>query len=470
MARPVSPTPSDGSDIAARASALVQQLRQRALEWAPLVEGGFYSSASDDDVFARFPTGEREGALVLLWRESRQLIVHGGRVALRAHTTVVHPSLLVLQLDAPVLAWKEVFETREDPQRYIRGPEREMHAGVMYGASGTLLIHGGKDAAGTVRNETFIFSMVRRMWEPLARWTGGCMAPRMYGHAMAALPQGAVIVVGIAEGAAQRTAKRPRGTAESSATGLATFVLQLVGEDKQWRRVTTVGAPSRRRDFSMAADATGTALYLAGGRYSRDVFDDVYALNVASDTWRRVEMTSVGRGLVAAPVIATPDVDADADDDVLAHDGSGPILIVSAGPKAVAVATHDPAAGDVDVRHREFVSASKVRLTVLALASTAEARPRRLGVGVPTSPVSSTGGAATPAYAATPRELACKVDAADYAAGGAALALLGVSAAGAVHTAVVRADAPVARGAPTTAAASQSLSALLAATQPARSV
>jgi hypothetical protein len=284
----------------------------------------------------RFSPAEREGALTFCWQSGGQIIVHGGRSEAPGRRKVVQASLLTCALSSLGEGWSEVMELREEgaAARYVRGPARWRHAGVLYDASGTMVIHGGKDADGNVCNDVQLFNFRRATWESFGRWAGGCEPPSMFGHAMVALPLGVIVALGpMWAGVAK---KRGRGEVPATARKevMAMYSLDLAGIDKIWRKMAMPDEgsqiPSARRDFSLAATADGATLILAGGEYADVPLDDVWHFGTNTNVWRQLAIRSVGRGLFATKHPS----------------GTDGALVVSIGVKAASVVSLDAPAGE----------------------------------------------------------------------------------------------------------------------------
>ena len=266
----------------------------------------FVKSADADDVERRFPTGEREGPLVLFWPSQGKAVMHGGRVH-AGRRKVVTSCLVVADAfptgqpsddgggdpEAPVDRkpyWREVFSpSATNEQQLTRGPARWNHAGVLYDESGTLVLHGGKDDHGVVCNDVVLFNFRRQSWESFSRWAGGCEAPALFGHAMAPLPVGALVVLGPLP---TRRAKRGSSEDASERETMSLFLLDLAGSDKQWRAVTgPAGGPPPRRGFAMSVSAEGRSLVVGGGSYRSSKLSDIWCMDFTSNLWTQVNAT-----------------------------------------------------------------------------------------------------------------------------------------------------------------------------------
>jgi hypothetical protein len=344
--------------------------------WTPSPDAMSYaasvSTAGADSKEHRFPAGAREGAVHLYWPSQRTLVVHGGRVTASGKRKIVQGSLLTLTLPGPsgastgnatgsdrgsLAPWSERLEERgvDGVIQLVRGPPRWHHAAHLYDESGTLVLHGGKDALGAVRSDVLLFNLRRGAWESFNRWAGGCAPPGMYGHSLVALPIGVLVIIGPVPAG---SAKRERGGSSDGKLNkevMAIYTLDLTGIDKLWSLAVTLPgdgdrAPCARRNFCTTTSDDDTELFVAGGEYGGRQLHDVWRLNLQTSAWTRFSMTEgIPRHLCVA-----------AQTGVLIVSGSGVTFVAASG-------------------NSEHVRATKALSAGVAVVCAAQARERTNG-------------------------------------------------------------------------------------------
>ena len=222
----------------------------------------------------------------------------------------------------------------------LAGPRLHSHAGVLFDASGTLLLHGGVDDGDVwPRRETanpqwlpdvWLLRLAERHWERLVPRLGGAPAPCMAGHALVDAGHGTVYAVG-ASLTAPATSPTTRGGRTKRGRGdrgwsFGVFALHLARDARQWAPVRCANEPPcpSRRGFGLTVlpatgavtdtvseAATPPALLLVGGytgapRGDRTFHDDAHVFDPRLGIWRPVVTSNGGPSsqLLASPQLA----------------------------------------------------------------------------------------------------------------------------------------------------------------------
>ncbi len=117
----------------------------------------------------------------------------------------------------------------------------------------------------------------------------------MYGHAMAAVATGELLVFG--QCARTRKQKRERGQ-DKQPDQMHVFSLSLAHEDRQWRQCESPTAPVSRRNFSLATVIDQPfQVVLAGGSFNGNALLDVWRFDLLTSAWTQIQ----GDGFCSVP-------------------------------------------------------------------------------------------------------------------------------------------------------------------------
>ena len=337
------------------------------------------------------------GSLTLYWPEQSAIIRHGGflpsPLGRRRKGRAGRGMFICSVLELPETAtWKRhdgkgvtAADSRSNETSAAAacledvagddGPALAHHAGVIFGGSGTVLLHGGIDDEGACVAGCWVYRFSLGSWEPYEEYLGGCRPPALWGHAAVALPSGGVVLIGPvsrgeaarynlvgnairqSDGQCHRTCKRGRTAAAATAEDggaareqhraengfvFALFVVDLIGACKGVRPMVTANQPAEpgRRHFSINAlsaphssddsqRSSAASLLLHGGSAGDGrLLGDVWILDGTTMVWREVSssLSSPWPGVGALSLIKKLDL----------RSGSG----VAKGASWIVVGTH----------------------------------------------------------------------------------------------------------------------------------
>ncbi len=160
-------------------------------------------------------------------------------------------------------------------------PPRMWHMAVYDSLAGRMFVHGGYD--GRVLDDSYTLDLSTLTWRKFKASTRGLLAPRRY--MAAAFTRSDAVTNGV------ERSMLMFGGSDGDSLQNEFYQLVLSSPDKRregsWLQYTTVATPRPTKRYGTAVDATQDSIYIFGGRDNTLFTNDVWVLNVATNTWRQ---------------------------------------------------------------------------------------------------------------------------------------------------------------------------------------